>query len=74
MNLDTTYRLGRLAEVFLRVVNVLDRQYATAGFLTRSAFNPDGSFRPDPDTWTGENSVSPAQPFAMWAGVRVHWD
>jgi outer membrane cobalamin receptor len=74
VNLDTTYHVGRRAEVFLKMVNVLDRKYATAGFLTRSAFNPDGSFRPDPDTWTGENSVSPAQPFAMWAGVRVHWD
>jgi hypothetical protein len=74
VNLDTTYRLGRLADVFVKVVNVLARQYATAGFLTGSAFNPNGRFRPDPDTWTAENSVSPAQPFAVWVGVRVHWD
>jgi outer membrane receptor protein involved in Fe transport len=74
VNMDSTYRLGRLAEVFVRVVNVLDRKYATAGFLTASSFNPDGSFRADPAAWTGENSVSPAQPFAVWAGVRVHWD
>ena len=74
VNMDSTYRLGRIAEVFVKVVNVLDRQYATAGFLTSSSFNADGSFRPDPDTWTGENSVSPAQPFAVWAGVRLHWD
>lgn len=74
VNVDTTYRLGKLADVFVKVVNVLDRQYATAGFLTASSFNSNGSFRPDPDTWTGENSVSPAQPFAVWAGVRVHWD
>jgi outer membrane receptor for Fe3+-dicitrate len=74
VNMDTTYRLGKLVDVFVKVVNVLDRQYATGGFLSGSAFNPDGSFRPDPDTWTAENSVSPAQPFAVWAGVRVHWD
>ena len=74
VNMDSTYRLGRLADVFVKVVNVLDRKYATAGFLTSSSFNADGSFRPDPDTWTGENSVSPAQPFAVWAGVRLHWD
>jgi outer membrane receptor protein involved in Fe transport len=74
VNLDTTYRLGRNADVFARVVNVLDRQFATAGFLTASSFNADGSFRPDPQSWSGENSVSPAQPFAVWAGVRVHWN
>ena len=74
VNLDTTYHVGRRADVFVKVVNLLDRKYATAGFLTRSAFSPAGDFRPDPDTWTAENSVSPAQPFAMWAGVRVHWD
>ena len=74
VNMDTTYRLGKLTDVFVKVVNVLDRQYATAGFLTASSFNSNGSFRPDPDTWTGENSVSPAAPFAVWAGVRVRWD
>jgi outer membrane receptor protein involved in Fe transport len=72
--MDTTYRLGKLADVFVKVVNVLDRKYATAGFLTSSSFDANGAFRPDPDTWTGENSVSPAQPFTVWAGVRVHWD
>ncbi|MBS0579245.1 MAG: TonB-dependent receptor [Proteobacteria bacterium] len=74
VNMDTTYRLGKRADVFMKVMNVLDRRYATAGFLTGSAFNADGSFRPDPNTWTSGNSVSPAQPFAVWAGVRVHWD
>jgi outer membrane receptor protein involved in Fe transport len=74
VNLDSTWRVARCADLFARVVNVLDRRYATAGFLTPSAFNAEGSFRTDPDTWTSENSVSPAQPFAVWAGVRVHWD
>ena len=74
VNMDTTYRLGKLADVFVKVANVLDRKYATAGFLTSSSFDANGAFRPDPDTWTGENSVAPAQPFAVWAGVRVHWD
>jgi outer membrane receptor protein involved in Fe transport len=74
VNMDTTYRLGRRADLFVRLVNVLDRQYATAGFLSASSFSAEGSFRTDPDTWTSENSVSPAQPFAVWAGVRVHWD
>jgi outer membrane receptor protein involved in Fe transport len=74
VNLDTTYRVGKRADLFVKIANLLDRQYATAGFLTGSSFNPKGSFRVDPETWTGENSVSPASPFAVWAGVRVHWD
>ena len=36
------------AEVFARLANVLNKQYATAGFLTSNAFNPNGTFRLDP--------------------------
>lgn len=74
VNLDSTWHVAKLADVFVRVVNLFDRHYATAGFLTGNSFNPDGSFRADPDDWTNENAVSPAQPIAVWAGVRVHWD
>jgi hypothetical protein len=49
----------------------LDRHYATAGFLTSNAFNPDGSFIPDPGNWTNENALSPAQPLGIWAGLRL---
>ena len=54
--------------------NVFDREYATAGFLTTNAFNPDGSFKPDPDDWTHENAISPAAPRAVWGGVRLRFD
>jgi hypothetical protein len=50
-----------------------NKQYATAGFLTSNVFNPDGTFRPDPDDWTNENAVSPAQPRAVWGGVRLRF-
>ena len=73
MNLNSTYHVGKAAEVFVRVVNVLDKHYATAGFLTTNSFNPDGSFRADPAEWTHENAVSPAQPRAAWVGVRFRW-
>ena len=73
VNLDTTWHLAKLADVFVRVANVFDHHYATAGFLTSNAFEPNGAFRPDPNDWTNENAVSPAQPIAVWAGVRVHF-
>jgi len=74
VNLQSTYHISKRAEVFARLVNLFDREYATAGFLTTNSFNPNGSFRADPNDWTNENAVSPAQPRAIWAGVRVRWD
>jgi outer membrane receptor protein involved in Fe transport len=74
VNLQSTYHITKRAEVFARLVNLFDREYATAGFLTTNAFNPNGSFRADPNGWTNENAVSPAQPRAIWAGVRVRLD
>jgi outer membrane receptor protein involved in Fe transport len=74
LNLHSSYRIGKFAEVFVRVVNVFDREYATAGFLTSNPFNPNGSFRADPKNWTNENAVSPAQPRAVWVGMRFRWD
>ena len=74
VNLQGTWHASRRADLFARVVNLFDRQYATAGFLTSSAFNPDGSFIADPARWPNENAVSPAAPLAVWAGVRVRLD
>jgi iron complex outermembrane recepter protein len=72
VNLDGTWHASRTLDVFMRINNVLDKRYATAGFLTSNAFNPDGSFRPNPGDWTNENLVSPAAPLGVWVGVRVH--
>jgi len=52
----------------------LNREYATAGFLTSNSFNPNGTFRPNPNDWTNENAVSPAAPRAIWAGVRINFN
>jgi outer membrane receptor protein involved in Fe transport len=74
VNLQGTYHLGKSVEIFARIVNVLDEQYSTAGFLTRNTFNPNGTFRSNPGDRTNENAVSPGTPRAVWAGVRLHWD
>jgi len=42
-------------------------------FLTGNPFNPNGSFREDPEDNTNENAVSPAAPREVWLGVRVRW-
>jgi outer membrane receptor protein involved in Fe transport len=73
VNLHGTYHVTKQIDVFARIVNLFDRRYSTAGFLTSNSFNPNGTFRPDPNDWTNENAVSPAQPLAIWAGVRVQF-
>jgi outer membrane receptor protein involved in Fe transport len=73
LNLNGTYHLGKSVDLFARVVNAFDKHYATAGFLTGNSFNPNGTFRADPADWTNENAVSPAQPRAVWVGMRLRW-
>jgi outer membrane receptor protein involved in Fe transport len=73
LNLNSTYHFGKSADLWVRMVNVFDKHYATAGFLTGNVFEPNGTFRPDPDDWTNENAVSPAQPRAVWVGMRFRF-
>jgi outer membrane receptor protein involved in Fe transport len=73
VNLQGTYHVTQDFDIFARVVNLFDKEYATAGFLTRNSFNPNGTFRANPNDWTNENAVSPGAPRAVWAGVRIHF-
>jgi outer membrane receptor protein involved in Fe transport len=74
VNLQGTYHLSPHFDVFARCANLLNRTYATAGFLTTSTFNPNGTYRSNPADWTNENAVSPGAPFAVWAGIRLNFD
>ena len=74
VNLQGTYHVSPRFDVFARCANLLNRQYATAGFLTTSTFNPNGTYRFDPADWTNENAVSPGAPLALWAGIRLNFD
>jgi outer membrane receptor protein involved in Fe transport len=71
VDLQATYHVTKHAELLAHVVNLLNKQYSTAGFLTTNSFNPNGTFIANPNNWTNENAVSPAAPFAIWAGVRI---
>ncbi len=74
VNLQSTYHVTKRAEIFARLVNLFDKQYATAGFLTTSSFEPNGAFIPDPNNRSHENAVAPAAPRAIWVGMRVRWE
>ena len=74
VNLQSTYHVTKYAEIFARLINLFDKQYSTAGFLTSSSFNPNGTLIPNPSNWPNENAVSPAAPRAIWVGMRVRWE
>ena len=73
LNLNAAYRFNSTFEVFARVTNVLNKDYYTAGFLTQNVYNPNGTFRADPDDWTNENDVVPGAPRQVWGGVRARF-
>ena len=72
LNFNGTYRFTKNFEIFARIVNALNKDYYTAGFLTQDAYNPNGTFRVNPNDWTNENGVVPGAPRGIWAGVRIH--
>ncbi len=71
VNVHGTFHVTKDVEVFARLVNLFNKEYSTAGFLTGNSFNPNGSFRFDLSDWTHENAVSPAAPRGIWAGVLI---
>jgi outer membrane receptor protein involved in Fe transport len=74
VNLQSNYHMTKHAEIFARLINLFDKRYATAGFLTTSSFNPNGTFIPDPNNRPHENAVAPAAPRAIWVGMRIRWE
>ena len=74
VNLQSTYHIAKHTEIFARVSNLFDKQYATAGFLISEAFNPNGSLILNPNNWPNENAISPSAPRAIWVGMRVRWE
>jgi outer membrane receptor protein involved in Fe transport len=74
VNLQSTYHVSKRFELFARLGNLFDKHYATAGFLTSSAFYTNGLVIPNPNDFPNENAVSPGAPRAAWGGVRLRFD
>jgi len=70
IDLDASYDLGRSWQLFAKVSNVLNKDYATAGQLARSSFDAQGRFIAGADDWRNEQFVGPGAPRAGWVGVR----
>ncbi len=73
-NMDANWRFHQNWSGFLKVSNILDKDYATLGILGTNAFNTaDKSFNIDPTTWQAEQFQSPGSPRAAWVGVRYEF-
>ncbi|WP_245844669.1 TonB-dependent receptor [Noviherbaspirillum humi] len=72
LNLDTRYILRKGWDVFARINNVFDREYASFGLLGLNAFTGQGrSF--DLANAAGEQFRGYGAPRAIWIGTRYSW-
>jgi iron complex outermembrane receptor protein len=73
-NADANWRFHPNWSGFLKVTNILDKEYATMGILGTNAFNTaDRSFNTGPTSWQNEQFQSPGAPRAAWVGVRYEF-
>jgi iron complex outermembrane receptor protein len=72
LNLDTRYTIRKGWDVFARVNNVFNREYANIGVLGLNAFTgPGNSF--DAANAVGEQFRGYGAPRGMWIGTRYSW-
>ena len=73
-NADANWHFHQNWSGFLKVTNILDKDYASLGILGTNAFNTaDRSFNADPTIWQSEQFQSPGAPRAAWVGVRYEF-
>jgi iron complex outermembrane receptor protein len=72
LNVDGTYRFAKHVELFARVNNLFDRQYANFGILGNNVFaNAARSF--DPAHRQAEPFLGLGAPRGLWVGARYEW-
>lgn len=72
VNLDTTYTLSKHLQLFGRIDNVFNKQYASFGVLGQNFFNGAGhSF--NGTNSTNEQFIGPGAPRGAWVGLRYSW-
>ncbi len=75
VNLDGRYELTKALQVFARVNNLLDKEYANFGVLGENFFNtPDRTFGPAQGVEpVAEQFRSPGAPRGIWVGARYEF-
>jgi iron complex outermembrane recepter protein len=73
-NLRANYRFSPGVNGFLKLDNIFDREYATAGALGRNPFNAAGNFQTNTNSWNNTTFIGPGAPRALWIGLSLDWD
>jgi outer membrane receptor protein involved in Fe transport len=81
LNFSTSYRLNSEWSLGLRVHNLLDKEYFTAGRLGRNPFSPSiyGAIGPDgynhnSNDWLSTNFLAPGAPRAAWISLTYEFN
>lgn len=70
VDIDARYRFAGGWELFVKLINLFDRNYATSGVLGTNPFDEQGAFVAEPDQWARQTFYGPGAPRAVWAGIR----
>lgn len=73
-NLRANYKFDHGMALFLKVDNLFDKNYSTAGDLGKNAFDSTGAFIKEQDNWTKTTFIGPGAPRAIWVGLSVDLD
>ena len=72
VNLDARFQVNKEVELFGRVNNLFNRQYANFGILGRNQFaGPGNNF--DPANGVIEQFRGYGMPRGIWVGLRFSW-
>lgn len=72
-NVGARGKLGAGWEGFIRINNLFDKKYASAGALGENPFDANGVFQTDSDNWSDETFQGPGAPRSAWIGVRYQF-
>ncbi|KAF3998672.1 TonB-dependent receptor [Glaciimonas immobilis] len=72
VNLDATYLVTKRLQIFARVDNLFNRQYANFGVLGQNYFNGPGRSL-DGNSVSNEQFIGPGAPRGGWVGLRYSW-
>ncbi|MBK8017360.1 MAG: TonB-dependent receptor [Betaproteobacteria bacterium] len=81
VNLTTSYRINKQLSIGLRLDNLFDRNYVTAGGLALNPFSPSvwgmrdaAGFNYNSNDWTHSTFVGPGAPRALWLSMTFVFD
>lgn len=77
-NLHANYKISPGINMFVKINNIFDREYSTAGNLALTPFNAAGKFQtgtnPTTSEWNNSTFIGPGAPRAVWIGLSVDWN